>query len=46
MRWRMLLPEMLSRLVQVLTEERRAGFDRTAAHYVELAGRHRASLSN
>jgi carbonic anhydrase/acetyltransferase-like protein (isoleucine patch superfamily) len=31
-------------LVRVLTEEQRAGFDRTARHYVELAGRHRASL--
>lgn len=35
-----------AKLVTVLTEERRAGFDRTAAHYVELAGRHRASLPN
>ncbi len=33
-----------ARLVRVLTEEQRAGFDRTAPHYVELAGRHRASL--
>ncbi|MCO6415723.1 gamma carbonic anhydrase family protein [Siccirubricoccus sp. KC 17139] len=31
-------------LVRVLSEEQRAGFDRTAPHYVELAGRHRASL--
>ncbi len=34
-----------AKLVAVLTEERRAGFDRTATHYVELAGRHRASLA-
>ncbi|MBX6745557.1 MAG: gamma carbonic anhydrase family protein [Acetobacteraceae bacterium] len=34
-----------AKLVRVLTEEQRAGFDRTAPHYVELAGRHRASLS-
>jgi carbonic anhydrase/acetyltransferase-like protein (isoleucine patch superfamily) len=34
-----------ARLVRVLTEEQRAEqFDRTAPHYVELAGRHRASL--
>ncbi|MDO9713323.1 gamma carbonic anhydrase family protein [Paracraurococcus lichenis] len=33
-----------ARLLRVLTEEQRAGFDRTAPHYVELAGRHRASL--
>lgn len=32
-----------AKLVRVLTEEARAGFDRTAPHYVELAGRHRAS---
>jgi carbonic anhydrase/acetyltransferase-like protein (isoleucine patch superfamily) len=31
-------------LVRVLSEEQRAGFDRTAPHYVELAGRHRGSL--
>jgi carbonic anhydrase/acetyltransferase-like protein (isoleucine patch superfamily) len=31
-------------LVRVLSEEQRAGFDRTAKHYVELSGRHRASL--
>jgi len=31
-------------LVRVLSEEQRAGFDRTATHYVELSGRHRASL--
>jgi carbonic anhydrase/acetyltransferase-like protein (isoleucine patch superfamily) len=31
-------------LVRVLSEEQRAGFDRTAPHYVELSGRHRASL--
>jgi carbonic anhydrase/acetyltransferase-like protein (isoleucine patch superfamily) len=30
--------------VRLLTLEQRAGFDRTAPHYVELAGRHRASL--
>ena len=30
--------------VRVLTAEQRAGFDRTAPHYVELAGRHRRSL--
>ncbi|MCU0887825.1 MAG: gamma carbonic anhydrase family protein [Rubritepida sp.] len=34
-----------AKLVRVLTPEQRAGFDRTAPHYVELAGRHRASLS-
>jgi carbonic anhydrase/acetyltransferase-like protein (isoleucine patch superfamily) len=35
-----------AKLVRVLTpEQRREGFDRTAPHYVELAGRHRASLS-
>lgn len=33
-----------AKLVQVLTPERRAGFDRTAGHYVELSGRHRRSL--
>jgi carbonic anhydrase/acetyltransferase-like protein (isoleucine patch superfamily) len=33
-----------AKLVRVLTEEDRAGFDRTAPHYVELAKRHRASL--
>jgi len=33
-----------ARLLRVLTPEQRAGFDRTAPHYVELAGRHRASL--
>jgi carbonic anhydrase/acetyltransferase-like protein (isoleucine patch superfamily) len=33
-----------AKLVRVLTAEQRAGFDRTAPHYVELAGRHRASL--
>lgn len=32
-----------AKLVRVLTEEQRAGFDRTAPHYVELAQRHRAS---
>lgn len=31
-----------AKLVRVLTEEARAGFDRTAPHYVELAGRHRS----
>ena len=36
-----------ARLVRVLTEGQRAGqFDRTAPHYVELAGRHRASLGS
>ena len=34
-----------AKLVRVLTEEQRAGFDRTARHYVELSGRHRASLA-
>ncbi len=34
-----------AKLLRVLTEEQRAGFDRTAPHYVELAGRHRASLA-
>jgi carbonic anhydrase/acetyltransferase-like protein (isoleucine patch superfamily) len=34
-----------AKLVRVLTPEQRAGFDRTAPHYVELAGRHRASLA-
>jgi carbonic anhydrase/acetyltransferase-like protein (isoleucine patch superfamily) len=33
-----------AKLARVLTPEQRAGFDRTAPHYVELAGRHRASL--
>ena len=33
-----------AKLVRVLTPEQRAGFDRTAAHYVELGGRHRRSL--
>ncbi len=33
-----------AKMVQVLTVERRAGFDRTAGHYVELSGRHRRSL--
>lgn len=33
-----------AKLVRVLTTEQRAGFDRTAKHYVELAGRHRRSL--
>lgn len=31
-------------LVRVLNDEQRAGFDRTAKHYVELSGRHKASL--
>jgi carbonic anhydrase/acetyltransferase-like protein (isoleucine patch superfamily) len=30
--------------VRLLTLEQRAGFDRTAPHYVELSGRHRESL--
>ena len=34
-----------AKLVRVLTPEARAGFDRTATHYVELSGRHRASLA-
>lgn len=35
-----------AKLVRVLTAEQRAEqFDRTAPHYVELAGRHRASLA-
>jgi len=34
-----------ARLVRVMSAEERAGWDRTAAHYVELARRHRASLS-
>ena len=33
-----------AKLVRVLTPEQRAGFDRTAPHYVELSGRHRRSL--
>ena len=33
-----------AKLVRVLAEEQRAGFDKTAPHYVELSGRHRASL--
>ncbi len=33
-----------AKLARVLTPEARAGFDRTAPHYVELAARHRASL--
>ncbi len=33
-----------AKLVRVLTEEQRATFDKTAPHYVELAGRHRSSL--
>lgn len=33
-----------AKLVRVLTPEQRAGFDRTAKHYVELSGRHRVSL--
>jgi carbonic anhydrase/acetyltransferase-like protein (isoleucine patch superfamily) len=34
-----------ARLVRVMDAEERARFDRTAAHYVELAKRHRASLN-
>lgn len=34
-----------AKLVRVLTEDQRAGFDRTATHYVELSGRHRRSLA-
>lgn len=33
-----------AKLVRLLTVEQRAGFDATAGHYVELSGRHRASL--
>lgn len=33
-----------AKLVRVMTAEERAGFDRTAVHYVQLAKRHRASL--
>lgn len=33
-----------ARLVRVMSAEERAGWDKTAAHYVELAGKHRASL--
>jgi len=32
-----------AKLARVLTPEQRAGFDRTAPHYVELSGRHRQS---
>ena len=32
-----------AKLVRILTAEARAGFDTTASHYVELAGRYRAS---
>jgi carbonic anhydrase/acetyltransferase-like protein (isoleucine patch superfamily) len=35
-----------AKLVRVLTEEQRAGFDRTAKNYVQLAGRHRVSLAS
>ncbi len=34
-----------AKFVQLLTVERRAGFDRTAPHYVELAQRHKVSLA-
>ncbi len=34
-----------AKLLRVLTVEQRAGFDRTAPHYVELAQRHRQSLA-
>jgi carbonic anhydrase/acetyltransferase-like protein (isoleucine patch superfamily) len=34
-----------AKMVRVLTVEQRAGFDRTAPHYVELAQRHRTSLA-
>ena len=34
-----------AKLARTLTPEARAGFDRTAPHYVELANRHRASLA-
>ncbi len=33
-----------AKLRKLLTEEERAGFDRTAPHYAELAQQHRASL--
>lgn len=33
-----------AKLRKLLTEEERAGFDRTALHYAELAQRHRGSL--
>jgi len=34
-----------AKLRKVLTEEERAGFDRTALHYAELGQRHKASLA-
>lgn len=34
-----------AKLVRVMTPEQRAVFDRTATHYVELSGRHRASFA-
>ena len=34
-----------AKLVRVLTQEQRQGFDTTAKHYVTLATRHRASLA-
>ncbi len=34
-----------ARLRKLLTDAESAGFDRTAAHYAELGGRHRASLA-
>jgi carbonic anhydrase/acetyltransferase-like protein (isoleucine patch superfamily) len=34
-----------AKLVRVLTEEQRAGFDRTAKNYVQLSGRHKLSLA-
>ena len=34
-----------AKFVRVLGEEERARFDRTAPHYVELAGRHKATLA-
>ena len=33
-----------ARLLRVMSAEERAGFDKTAAHYVELAARYRAGL--
>ena len=34
-----------ARLMRVMSAEERAGWDRTATHYVELAARHRAGLA-
>ena len=35
-----------ARLARVMSAEERAGWDKTSAHYVELGGRHRASLAD